>query len=117
MLTPNINLNFFAGELFVRAFAGKDATDAFMSYHRRKFPHDTVKSALIGGRGVTHALSFDKDYLELCEILEKVLPRHKSFAPTRYFVKIFFLIALAVGLEVSETKFRNMLYIIIESPF
>ena len=73
-----------------------------MSYHRRKFPHDTVQSALIGNRSITHALSFDTDYLELCGILDKVLPRHKSFAPTRYYVKIFFLIALAVGLEVKN---------------
>ncbi len=31
------------GELFVRAFAGKDATDAFLSYHRRNFPHASAQ--------------------------------------------------------------------------
>ena len=27
------------GELFVKLFAGRDATNAFLSYHRRAFPH------------------------------------------------------------------------------
>jgi hypothetical protein len=30
------------GELFVRVFAGVDATEAFLSYHRRAFPHAKV---------------------------------------------------------------------------
>jgi cytochrome b involved in lipid metabolism len=28
------------GEIFVRAFGGSDASMAFMSYHRRLFPHE-----------------------------------------------------------------------------
>ena len=31
------------GELFVRAFGGRDATEAFLSYHRRTFPHDKMR--------------------------------------------------------------------------
>ena len=27
------------GDLFVKAFAGRDASEAFLSYHRRPFPH------------------------------------------------------------------------------
>ena len=27
------------GRLFVSSFAGRDATQAFLSYHRRRFPH------------------------------------------------------------------------------
>lgn len=33
------------GDLFVKAFAGVDATEAFLSYHRRAFPHAKVPSA------------------------------------------------------------------------
>ena len=94
------------GELFVRAFAGKDATDAFLSYHRRNFPHHLVKSALIGEKSATHSATFDKDYIELCGIIEKVLPRHKSFAPISYFVKIFLLLGAAIGIELYMHKHR-----------
>lgn len=90
----------FLGELFVRAFAGKDATDAFLSYHRRNFPHHLVKEALMGSRAGTRSATFDKDYLELCAIIEKILPRHKSFAPPSYYAKIFLLLGAALALEV-----------------
>lgn len=88
------------GELFVRAFAGKDATDAFLSYHRRNFPHHLAKDALIGTKPAVHSKTFDKDYIELCGIIEKVLPRHKSFAPPSYYFKVLVLLGCAVGLEV-----------------
>ena len=84
----------------MRAFAGKDATDAFISYHRRNFPHHLVKEALVGSQAATRSATFDKDYLELCAIIDKVLPRHKSFAPPVYYAKIFLLLGTAVALEV-----------------
>lgn len=93
---------FAAGELFVRAFAGKDATDAFLSYHRRNFPHHLVKDALVGSKAAMRSATFDKDYLELCGIIEKVLPRHKSFAPPSYYFKIFLLLGTAAALEVNK---------------
>lgn len=36
------------GELFIKAFAGLDATEAFLSYHRREFPHNRYTDLLIG---------------------------------------------------------------------
>ena len=35
------------GDLFVKAFGGRDATEAFLSYHRREFPHSRVAEHLI----------------------------------------------------------------------
>ena len=32
------------GPLFLKAFAGRDATQAFLSYHRRRFPHSRYAS-------------------------------------------------------------------------
>lgn len=87
------------GELFVNIFAGRDATEAFLSYHRRSFPHDRVKEALIGTAAAAKDLNSDADYLELCAEVEKVLPRHKSFAPVSYYVKIGGLMTLAFALE------------------
>jgi hypothetical protein len=59
----------------VKAFAGRDATEAFLSYHRRTFPHDRMESYLVGKAVPAKGLDADKDYLELCEIIEQVLPR------------------------------------------
>jgi len=88
------------GELFVKAFAGRDATEAFLSYHRRTFPHQKMSEHLVGQlKSSRDAAIDDKEYLELCEIVEKVLPRHKSFAPLSYYLKITTLFSMAVALE------------------
>ena len=39
------------------------------------------------------------DFMELCERVDKVLPRLESFAPWHYFVKIAFLICTMVFME------------------
>merc|ERR1712117_820759 len=31
------------GPMFIKAFSGRDASQAFISYHRRPFPHNHVK--------------------------------------------------------------------------
>lgn len=88
------------GEVFVKAFAGRDATEAFLSYHRRTFPHQKMSEHLVGQlKSTRDAALDDKEYLELCEIVEKVLPRHKSFAPLSYYLKIAALFSMTVGLE------------------
>jgi fatty acid desaturase (delta-4 desaturase) len=108
-------LTFSPGDLFVRAFAGKDATDAFISYHRKKFPHNNVKGALVGSRTATNLATFDQDYLELCSKIEQVLPRDKSFAPSSYFLKVFGILATAIALEVcsfNHLDFSSVGYIV-----
>ncbi|XP_040575456.1 uncharacterized protein [Lepeophtheirus salmonis] len=90
------------GKLFVKAFAGRDATTAFLSYHRKKFPHNKVSFAL---EGIDPTVSekdirdVDEDYLELCRRVHRVIPRHKTFAPWHYFVKIFALMIITLFLE------------------
>ena len=88
------------GQLFVKAFAGRDATEAFMSYHRRLFPHDNHQYALLDTAQNPMNENYTDDYLELCALVDKVLPKHKSFAPTSYFIKIFTLLTIAISLEV-----------------
>lgn len=85
------------GELFVKAFAGRDATEAFWSYHRRAFPHESVKHALLGQ--VQQTVVSSPEYLELCALVDQVLPKHKSFAPWYYFVKIGVLLTVTFSLE------------------
>ena len=54
------------GELFIKAFAGRDATEAFLSYHRRKFPHEKMRDKQVGDNISTKSnQNVDNDFLEL----------------------------------------------------
>uniref|UniRef100_A0A0K2VHD0 Cytochrome b5 heme-binding domain-containing protein n=1 Tax=Lepeophtheirus salmonis TaxID=72036 RepID=A0A0K2VHD0_LEPSM len=88
------------GKLFVRAFAGLDASTAFLTYHRRKFPHSRAKNALKeDGEDSNNPEGWDEEYLELCRLVEKVIPRMKSFAPWYYYVKVAIILSMAVSIE------------------
>ena len=65
------------GKIFIQAFTGHDATEPFVSYHRRRFPHKMPKVREAFVREDTSVSSkveeaFD-DYLELSERVAKVL--------------------------------------------
>lgn len=85
------------GNLFIELFQGQDATNAFQSYHRRKFPHEKMKSYQLDT--IPETIENDSDYMELCEEIQKVLPTHKSFAPLQYYAKCFFLLFITFALE------------------
>jgi fatty acid desaturase (delta-4 desaturase) len=88
------------GDIFVKAFAGRDATEAFLSYHRRTFPHSKMAEHLVGNtKSNRNAANDDKEYLELCQRIDEVLPRNQSFAPFSYYLKLIALVTLTVGLE------------------
>jgi acyl-lipid (7-3)-desaturase (Delta-4 desaturase) len=90
------------GDVFVKVFAGRDATDAFLSYHRRNFPHDKMKDYLVGKTKSNRdeiQQHDDAEYLELCKLIDEVLPRNQSFAPISYYLKIVGLLTLTFGLE------------------
>lgn len=89
------------GPIFIRAFSGRDASQAFISYHRRTFPHSRAKSALEGTDSTVDYTTDDHaDYMELCERVNKVVPRLKSFAPWYYYIKVAFLLGAFTSLEV-----------------
>ena len=100
------------GDIFVKAFAGKDATTAFLSYHRRPFPHKkfsgsydfppTTEPSSASSNSISvnnPTIDTNIDYLELCDIVNKVLPIHTSFAPTSYYIKLAIILAFTFGLE------------------
>ena len=86
------------GPLFVKAFAGRDATQAFLSYHRRRFPHSIVKHAL---EEELKDVKFqdNEDYWELIDRVHKVIPRLGSFAPWHYYLKVAFIMGMTFYLE------------------
>lgn len=91
------------GELFVKVFAGRDASEAFLSYHRRVFPHEKMAGMLLSEAKPSlpsrNTLVKDKEYLELCALVEAALPRHKSFAPPLYYFKLVMLFGATLALE------------------
>jgi fatty acid desaturase (delta-4 desaturase) len=88
------------GELFVKLFAGRDATNAFLSYHRRNFPHERMREHLLyESTQPKNTEPSKEDYLELCSIIEQVVPLHKSHAPASYYMKATVLLTTALTLE------------------
>lgn len=88
------------GPLFIKAFSGRDASLAFLSYHRRQFPHGRVKDAFEKvDETVTYSTDDNKDFIELCERIDKVLPRMKSFAPWYFYVKVCAIMGFALAIE------------------
>eukprot|EP00092_Neocalanus_flemingeri_P038506 GFUD01041922.1.p1 GENE.GFUD01041922.1~~GFUD01041922.1.p1 ORF type:complete len:452 (+),score=115.71 GFUD01041922.1:182-1537(+) len=90
------------GPLFIKAFAGRDASQAFLSYHRRQFPHSSTKAKAAYERDdetVKYSKEDNQDFMELCDRVEKVLPRLSSFAPWYYYLKVAFLLCFVVTLE------------------
>lgn len=91
------------GPLFIKAFSGQDASLAFLSYHRKNFPHKKIESALDEKNDssvILNKTNDTEDFMELCNAIDKVLPRHKTFAPWSYYVKVFFILFGAIGIEV-----------------
>jgi len=89
------------GPLFIKAFSGRDASQAFISYHRRNFPHNRARPALEGiDDTVNYTQEDHTDFMELCERVNKVLPRLKSFAPWHYYIKCAYLICAFLFMEV-----------------
>ena len=69
------------GKIFIQAFTGHDATEPFVAYHRRRFPHKMakVREAFVReDRSVSSKVedAFD-DYLELSDRVAKVLKERK----------------------------------------
>ena len=88
--TEHLSQNHPGGKLFVELFDGKDATNAFDSYHRRRFPHEKMKQYQLE---VTQFKNqHDPEFEDLCKEINQILPIHKSFAPWYYYSKAFLLL-------------------------
>lgn len=88
------------GPLFVELFDGLDATEAFHTYHRRRFPHDKLKQYQTFKKSFDKPHTMDPLYEELCQEVNRILPPHKSFAPWTYYVKAIVLWFTTIAYEV-----------------
>nr|WDS84438.1 delta-5 fatty acid desaturase [Apocyclops royi] len=90
------------GPVFIKAFSGRDASQAFLSYHRRNFPHGSKpakESFLLQDKSIKYTTKDNDDFLDLCSRVEKILPRSKAFAPWHYYLKAIIILGAAFSLE------------------
>lgn len=58
---------------FLKAFSGRDASQAFLTYHRRAFPHKRAEAAFHAtDESIKYSEQDNRDFLDLCEQIEKV---------------------------------------------
>ena len=86
------------GKLFVELFDGKDATEVFAAYHRRKFPHQKLHCMAENNDKLMDE-KYDPEYQKLSSEINRILPIHKSFAPWYYYVKILVLLGVTFYTE------------------
>eukprot|EP00043_Microstomoeca_roanoka_P009788 m.93244 g.93244 ORF g.93244 m.93244 type:complete len:444 (-) comp14691_c0_seq2:166-1497(-) len=97
------------GHTFVALYGGRDASDAFATYHRRPFPHASMTSYLMEEKEeLNHKASTsstcgpDADFFTLCKEVNGFLHktgRNKGFAPTYYYFKVLLLLLASFYLE------------------
>ncbi|EDQ85511.1 uncharacterized protein MONBRDRAFT_11800 [Monosiga brevicollis MX1] len=107
------------GKTFVSLYGGRDATDAFATYHRRTFPHKSMQGYAVPKEVAAQhepvassSLSEDDpDFLNLCREVNEFLHktgRGKGFAPPVYYLKVALILVAAVVLEVSVVREPNV---------
>lgn len=89
------------GGFFIDFVCGRDATELFLSYHNRNFPHLNYKGFVLETLSDSNLsnVHYTADYLELCDIICKILPREQQFATLSYYLKITVLLLLTICLE------------------
>mmetsp|Transcript_26192 Transcript_26192/g.67678 ORF Transcript_26192/g.67678 Transcript_26192/m.67678 type:complete len:447 (-) Transcript_26192:356-1696(-) len=89
------------GAHFVSLFGGRDATEAFMEYHRRAWPKARMERFHVGALAPTEKpIVADESYLQLCARVAKLIPAVGSgFAPAAYWVKAALILGSAMALE------------------
>eukprot|EP01147_Barroeca_monosierra_P008269 gene8269-10167_t len=98
------------GHMFVALYGGRDATDAFATYHRRKFPHQKMatyrseekEDRLEDKASTSSSCRSDEDFFALCNRVNSFLResgRGQGFAPNTYYIKVAALLIAAVVME------------------
>jgi len=88
------------GPMMIEAFCGVDATEAYLTSHRKKFPHDKMKGFLVSKSSTNFYINKNyDDYFELVKRVEEVLPRAESWANWQFFTKIFFILSISFLIE------------------
>lgn len=112
------------GELMILMSNQQDVTALFVSSHRRKFPHSLYKQYVVPAEKVPkdvllppYTQSFDV-YLELCEKIRPIIGTTGGFAPWWYFVKVFVLLLVVLGLDFySFFALRSIWMTVVQSIF
>mmetsp|Transcript_6811 Transcript_6811/g.19845 ORF Transcript_6811/g.19845 Transcript_6811/m.19845 type:complete len:445 (+) Transcript_6811:79-1413(+) len=89
------------GAHFVNLFGGRDATEAFMEYHRRAWPKARMSKFFKGSLAPAEKpVQADEGYLKLCAEVNELLPKGSGgFAPWSYWLKAALIFGSAVAVE------------------
>lgn len=88
------------GPMFISVFGGRDATEAFMEYHRRAWPKARMAHFKVGDLSPDETpISEPADYIELARLIDPIIAKTRGFAPPIYFAKLAFIIGSTLVLE------------------
>ncbi|KAH9582286.1 Fatty acid desaturase domain [Trypanosoma melophagium] len=112
------------GSMMVNMANGTDGTRIFMSYHRRKFPHEKYKNMQVPAENVMITSSmidsglpnFDR-YLELCDKVRPILRPTNGFAPWYYYIKAILWCTIVIALDLYAVFTWRPLYLILIQSF
>ncbi|KAH8611149.1 putative Fatty acid desaturase [Trypanosoma vivax] len=112
------------GETMVKMVNGLDSTRAFVSYHRRRFPHAAYKHLAVDPENVAPGAvegmedqTCFKKYLELCNLVRPVIMHTGGFAPWHYYIKAFLLCFIVVALDAYAFFAWRPLYLTVLQSF
>lgn len=108
----------------VRMCNGRESTALFVSYHRRRFPHEKYKAFQVPLSDVhpdsiieqRKQPSYD-NYLQLCAKVQPILAKSKGFAPAHYYLKAFLWVFLMLGLDLYSLATRRPYFLTILQSF
>jgi acyl-lipid (7-3)-desaturase (Delta-4 desaturase) len=105
------------GELMIFLSNQTDGTALFNSSHRRSFPHQKFKHLAVpeaivdpSSRLAPNTQTYDL-YFNICEKVKPILQPTNGFAPWWYFLKVFFLVAVVVSIDVSTCFWVRPLWV------
>jgi acyl-lipid (7-3)-desaturase (Delta-4 desaturase) len=102
------------GSMMVRLCNGRECTAIFISYHRRRFPHELYKELQVPKEQVhpesvieqREQPSYD-GYLELCNKIQPIIARTKGFAPWYYYLKAALWLTIMLGIDLYSLFYRR----------
>lgn len=112
------------GPMIVRMCNGCESTAFYITYHRRRFPHDRYKEyqvpvSQIAPEGLIEQRklpNFDS-YLELAAQVTPIIAATNGFAPWYYYLKAFLWVGLMLGLDAYSLVNRRPLHLTILQSF
>lgn len=100
--------------MMVQLCNGTDSTAVFLSYHRRRFPHERYTAFQVPQENVDPSCLIEQrvqpnfdSYLELCSLIQPVIACTRGFAPWYYYIKAAVWLGLMLSIDVYSLFYRR----------